>query len=83
MSFLEEILEQLKKDGHFDKPDPKINMSREQSSILAVIEEHGLNFNLGTAVGQILSTNLDCCEIDRLKVAAWYIQREIERLEKD
>jgi hypothetical protein len=45
------------------------------------ITEH-LNFCLGNAVKYILRAELKGKQIEDLKKAAWYINREIERLEK-
>jgi hypothetical protein len=88
MSYLEEILEQLKKEGHFDHFEANQNkykaiIAEEVSEILKIIEKFDLNFNLGTAVKQILCSYIKSEKIDRLKIAVEYIEREIEKLEKD
>jgi hypothetical protein len=86
MSYLEQILEQLKREGHFETKKQEFNPKEEagNSEILDLIDKFELNFNLGTAVAHILSTGLgNCCDMEKLQIAAWYLHREIERLDQD
>lgn len=48
-----------------------------------VIEDWGLNFNLGSTVKYIARCDYKDAPIQDLEKAAWYLQREIERREKD
>ena len=52
--------------------------------VIDVIEAWGLGegFNRGNAIKYIARAGHKDSEIEDLKKAAWYIQREIERLEK-
>jgi len=76
---LEQILDHLKKEGYFDWPveecKDKVNMPK----VIELIENYDLSFNLGTAAGHIL---MSTGNLDNLKLASWYLNREIERLEK-
>ena len=51
---------------------------------IKVIEAHSLNFSLGSAIKYILRAGKKKGEspLDDLQKAAWYINREIERLRK-
>ena len=53
--------------------------------VIDVIEAWGLGegFNRGNAIKYIARAGHKDSEIEDLKKAAWYIQREIERLEKE
>ena len=46
------------------------------------ITEH-MNFNLGNAVKYILRSDLKGKQIEDLQKAAWYVNREIDRLQRD
>lgn len=80
-SYLEEILEKLKEEGHFE--DKPLNEKMEYvdeilgPKLLAVIEDYQLNFNLGNAISHIVT-----CpefEVERLRIANRFLEREIER----
>ena len=47
------------------------------------IESWGLNFSLGNAIKYIARAPYKNDEIEDLKKARWYIDREIQRLEKN
>lgn len=49
---------------------------------IKVIEAWRLNFNLGNTVKYIKRAQWKGAMIEDLKKAAWYLNREIERLEK-
>jgi hypothetical protein len=50
---------------------------------IKVIEAWGLNFSLGSALKYICRRGKKAEEIEDLKKARWYIDREIERLESE
>lgn len=52
---------------------------------IKVIRAHGLNFALGSAIKYILRHGKKPSEsaVDDLRKAIWYIQNEIEELEKE
>jgi hypothetical protein len=50
---------------------------------IKVIEAHGLGFCLGNAVKYLLRAGKKGDAVEDLKKAAWYIQREIERLQRE
>ena len=50
---------------------------------IKVIEAHNLNFNLGNTIKYILRADHKENTIVDLKKAAWYLNREIENLEKE
>ena len=80
-SFLEEILDRLKEEGHFEtKSMNKEDAGLRISPILDMIEKFDLNFNLGTVVAHILGAKYGKGEEENLQIAAWYLNREIERL---
>ena len=47
-----------------------------------IIESWDLNFSLGNAIKYILRAPHKSNQIEDLKKAKWYVEREIERLEK-
>lgn len=51
--------------------------------VIDAIEAWGLNFSRGNAVKYIARADHKGRPVEDLKKAAWYIQREIERLEKE
>lgn len=77
MNYLEKILEELKKDGHFEKPCFE-KKEVKTFGILDLIEEFGLSFNLGTVVAHIITSDND---LDKLETAKFYLDREIARIE--
>lgn len=52
---------------------------------IKVIEHYNLNFSLGCAIKYILRAGIKdkTKKVEDLQKAAWYINREIERLEKN
>lgn len=46
-----------------------------------IIESWGLNFSLGNAIKYIIRAPYKGNQVEDLKKAKWYIEREIERLE--
>ena len=48
-----------------------------------IIESWDLNFSLGNAIKYILRAPHKSNQIEDLKKAKWYVEREIERLEKN
>ena len=46
-----------------------------------VIEDWGLNFNLGSVIKYISRAPYKGRQLEDLQKAAWYLKREIERLE--
>lgn len=46
------------------------------------IESHNLNFNLGSAVKYIARAPYKCNELEDLKKAKWFIEREIKKHDK-
>ena len=52
------------------------------SEVIDAIESWELNFSRGNAVKYIARAGHKNDELEDLKKAAWYINREIERLEK-
>ena len=51
--------------------------------VIAVIEDWGLGFNLGSAVKYIARAHHKGNELEDLRKAEWYIGREIARLESN
>lgn len=45
-----------------------------------IIEDYELNFSLGNVIKYVLRAGKKTNQIEDLKKAEWYIQREIERL---
>ena len=50
--------------------------------VIDIIETWGLNFPLGNAIKYILRAPYKSNQLEDLKKARWYVNREIERLEK-
>lgn len=50
--------------------------------VINIIEHYGLNFNLGNVIKYCLRAGKKDELIQELKKAQWYINREIQRLEK-
>lgn len=46
------------------------------------IESHDLNFNLGNVIKYVSRAPFKCTELQDLKKAKWYLEREIKRHEK-
>lgn len=51
--------------------------------VIDIIESWGLNFSLGNAIKYILRSPFKGSTLEDLKKAAWYINREIERLNRE
>ena len=49
--------------------------------VIDIIETWGINFSLGNAIKYILRAPYKSNQLEDLKKARWYINREIERLE--
>lgn len=49
--------------------------------VIDIIEDYGLNFNLGNVIKYTLRAGKKDDEITDLKKAVWYLEREIGRLE--
>ena len=47
------------------------------------IESHNLNFNLGSAVKYIARAPYKGKQLEDLKKARWFVDREIKRMEKN
>ncbi len=84
MSYLEEVLDRLKKEGHFEeKPKTfKERLSNDANEVLETIDKYDLNFNLGTVVAHVLLYRVIGNE-DNLDVAKMYLEREIERIQAE
>ena len=74
---------QNRKDEPFDivKKPKHYNMGKFEA--IDVIEDWQLNFNLGNTVKYISRAGHKDNIIQDLKKSLWYLQREIDRLEKD
>lgn len=48
--------------------------------VIDIIEDYNLGFSLGNAIKYILRADKKSNQIEDLKKASWYINREIERL---
>ena len=46
------------------------------------IESHKMNFNIGNVIKYVTRAKHKGTELEDLKKASWYLNREIERLEK-
>ena len=46
------------------------------------IESHKMNFNIGNVIKYVTRAKHKGTELEDLKKSLWYLQREIERLEK-
>ena len=56
--------------------------NRGKIEVIAFIEDQQLNFSLGSAVKYICRAGFKDNVIQDLQKAAWYVNREIERLSK-
>lgn len=72
------------KDYGFDEIDMVNHPPHYQHGIepIEFIESHNLNFNLGSAVKYIARAPYKGNELEDLKKAKWFIEREIERHDK-
>jgi len=67
-----------------DKHDPVNNPSHYTSGKIEVIdfiEDKGLNFHRGNVIKYVARADKKGKELEDLKKAMWYLQREINRLE--
>ena len=72
-----EIVEQIKKEmvnhpSHYTQGIEAIDY----------IESHKMNFNIGNVIKYVTRAKHKGTELEDLKKASWYLNREIERLEK-
>lgn len=72
------------KDYGFDEIDMVNHPQHYQHGIepIEFIESHNLNFNLGNAVKYIARAPYKGKELEDLKKAKWYLEREIKRHDK-
>lgn len=78
---LEECLKHVR-----DKEDPVSNpphYNKHPSGIECIEVTRHMNFNLGNAIKYIWRADLKSDALEDLKKAAWYIQDEIQRREKE
>ncbi len=72
----------MKKKPAHDPVDHPVHYTSHPSGVECIeITEH-MNFNLGNAVKYIWRAGEKGATIEDLKKAAWYVNREIERLSK-
>lgn len=76
------ILHRTKKMSNIDDPINPAYYRQSGLEIITVIEAYGLGFCLGNAVKYISRAGKKSDKaIEDLQKAAWYLQREIERLQ--